>query len=82
MFDPSAKITGNQWSKIMDLLVDRKVYFVTVEKPEFENIWTYVTFIDFSGKIKKNPDYVLLDGVHLSSEGNEAFTSYIKKKLK
>ncbi len=82
LVDKSSNITGNQWSKILDVLADRKVYFVTLEPLEFENVWSYVTVIDFSKKINKNPDYLLMDKKHLSVDGNKALTEYIVKKIK
>ena len=82
VFDKSANISNNQWSKIMDLLAERKVYFVLLEKTDLENIWNHVTFIDFYKKIEKNPDYLLMDGTHLSVDGNKTLCETIVKKIK
>ena len=82
MIDKNAKLSNNEWSKILDLLSERKVYVVTLEPLEFENIWPYVTIIDFSKKITKNPEYLLMDKTHLSAEGNKALVQYVKSTIK
>ena len=78
MFDKSLELSKEEYSKLVELCKDHKVYIVTLYKSiEIEN----ATVIDFSKDIN-NKDYVSFDGVHLSDTGYKALMKKIDEIIK
>ena len=78
MFDKSLELSKEEYSKLVELCKDHKVYIVTLYKSiEVEN----ATVIDFSKDIN-NKDYVSFDGVHLSDTGYKALMKKIDEIIK
>ena len=78
MFDKSLELSKEEYSKLVELCKDHKVYIVTLYKSiEVEN----ATVIDFSKDIN-NKDYVSFDGVHLSDTGYKVLMKKIDEVIK
>ena len=56
------------------------VYIVTFYRHSYKNEKN-ISVIDFSKEIKEHPEYVIVDKVHLSKEGNEALAKIIAKNI-
>ena len=80
VFDTSSKFTKKNYIKLVDLCKNHEVYIVNLseEKIDIDG----VKIVNFSKELKKNPDYVMIDGVHLTDEGNVALVNKIYKAIK
>ena len=75
---PKANFNSKKYS--FDKLYKDKIYIVNLseEKMDIDN----VEIINFSKELKKNPDYIMIDGIHLTDEGNIALVNKIYKAVK
>ena len=82
-FDNSTVISTKEYQELIDLCKDSKIYIVSSGKP-LDSLGNYdnVTIINFYNKIKKNKDYLLADGIHLTEQGNEALNKLLNETLK
>lgn len=82
-FDNSTVISTKEYQELIELCKDSKIYILSSGKP-LDSLGNYdnVTIINFYGKIQKNKDYVMADGIHLTEKGNEALNKILKKNLK
>jgi len=80
-FDKSAKITKDDYNKIIELSADRQIYIIALAE-EIKNIeLPNVRIIDFSTEIQNNDDYLMVDNIHLTEKGNAALKEMIKSEL-
>ena len=77
VFDKEANISNDDYSKIVNLCKDYKLYIcnMTEEKISFEE--ENVRVIDFYSQIKDNNEYLMADKLHLSEKGNIALVEAI-----
>ncbi len=71
-----SNLENEEYNKLINLLNNYQVYIVTLKKLDLitsDNI----KIIDFSESIKNNDNYLLIDGKHLSKEGNIALKSIL-----
>ena len=82
-FDNSTIISTKEYQELIELCKDSKVYLVSSGKP-LDSLGNYenVTIINFYNKIKKNKDYLMADGIHLTEKGNEALNKLLNDTLK
>ena len=79
-FDASFALKEPEYSKILDLLEGHEVYWVAFR--DFSYSGDNLSILDFSKEIKKHPEYLMIDQVHLSNEGCEALSKMILDALK
>lgn len=80
MFDSNFVVSDDLINTINNKLKDTNIYIVTISKSMITNKNVHV--FDFSKEINKNKDYLMVDGVHLSKSGNDAFIKYITYNIK
>ena len=82
-FDNSTVISTKEYQEIIELCKDSKLYIISSGKP-LDSLGNYdnVTIINFYGKIQKNKDYVMADGIHLTEKGNGALNKILENNLK
>lgn len=77
-FDSSAYLSKEDYSNLISLCGDREVY-VVLFNDSYDLAEAKV--INFKEKLNENSGYMLVDGKHLSSEGNTAFSDLLKSEL-
>lgn len=77
-FDSIAHLTKSDYESLVSLCDDNEVYIVLVnDSYSVEG----AEVIDFKEMIDTNISYLMIDGKHLSSEGNTALSDLLKSKL-
>lgn len=76
-FSNDLVISSDEYNKIIQLIGDRKIYIVNTSKEEIVIKKDNVTVIDFYKEIKDHNNYLMVDKVHLSKEGNSALSEMI-----
>ena len=81
MLDKNIKISKNDYSDLIDLLKDYKLYIIDISNNlEFNN--DNVVVIDFNKELKNNKEYISFDNTHLTEDGNNALNKIINDNLK
>lgn len=80
-FSNDLVINNDEYNKIIQLIGDRKIYIVNTSKEEIVIKKDNVTVIDFYKEIKEHKNYLMVDKVHLSKEGNAALSEIIKSNI-
>lgn len=81
--DDDIIISNEEYEELINLCPNQKIYILATSKP-LNNLTNNknVTIINFYKEIKKNKDYLLKDGIHLTEKGNNALINLLKTKLK
>ena len=80
LLDNNIKITKDEYLYLIDLCNEHNIYILSMNKPlniDKEN----VTIIDFYKEIKDNNNYLMVDHIHLTKEGNIALVNTINNYL-
>lgn len=80
-FDSTNILTKEEVNEIKEILKDYELYIVTMSKQTSSLYDDNVNVIDFYSIIKENDNYLLVDQIHLSEEGNKALSELIEKTL-
>lgn len=82
-FDNSSIISTSEYQDLISLCKDSHIYLVSTNKP-LDSLGNYenVTIINFYSVLKKNKEYLNVDGIHLTEKGNEALNNLLNKYLK
>lgn len=74
-------ISFDDYNRIIELLNNYNVYFLYIyHKPNsfsHENVYE----LNFYNELKKHSDYLMVDGIHLSSKGNQKLLEFIYNKI-
>ena len=73
VFDKTVKI---DYQELIKLYPDNKLYFVLLE-----NTFSNENTIDFYQEINNNSNYLMVDKIHLTNEGNKALSKLLENKL-
>lgn len=81
LFDSNFKISEDEYKKIIDLLEGKNVYVIFINS---RNSLKYkkVNVINIDKDLSSNNNYLLVDRIHLSSEGNKYLIEKLKEKIK
>lgn len=81
-FDNSSVISTGEYQELISLCKDSHIYLVSVNKP-LDSLGNYenVTIVNFYSILKKNKDYLNVDGIHLTEKGNDALNGLLTKYL-
>ena len=78
LFDNSAHLTNKEYNEIIKLLENKEVYIVLLEDKKIEG----ATTIDFYKELSINNNYLRIDNIHLTKEGNIALAKMIIETTK
>ena len=73
-------ITINDYQKIIDLAQNQNIYFIYINNEPYNFTSNNVIELNFYKEIKNNPDYLMVDGIHLSDKGNKRLIKYIQEE--
>ena len=80
VFDKTFNITENQYKELIDLFDNKKVYIVFLDD-EYNLKYKNVQIIDFKKEVDANNNYLSVDKIHLTYEGNMNLVKRLKKVL-
>ena len=76
VLDSNISLTKEEYYDLIEMCKEHKIYIVSTNKKDINNLsdleYDNVTVIDFYAEIKKHDNYLMVDGIHLSEEGNKA----------
>lgn len=78
-FNKQAKLTEKEYKKIIEMLKGYNLYVTLMDRSIFLDD---VNMINFYSELKKNKDYLKIDGVHLTDNGIESLIKLIDSTLK
>lgn len=85
VFDSSLKLSKDDYSNLINLCNNKTIYIVSTDKETTENLQSInndnVKVIDFSKTIQDN-NYLSIDKIHLTEEGNIALSNILKEQVK
>lgn len=83
--DKTSGITKKEYLELIDMCEGNNIYIVTTTQEIYNALEDYdnVTVIDFSKELEENKStYLMVDGKHLTEEGNKALAKLLKENLK
>lgn len=81
LLDNSLTLTKTQYDEIIDILKEYKIFIVSTNEINNSLINDNVSLIKFYDELKENDNYLLLDKIHLTTEGNKALVEILKTNL-
>ena len=77
-FDATSKLSKKDYTNIANLFKDYNLYIIMINDEKIEK-YSNVTIINLD--VKKNDDYLMPDGIHLSDLGNATLSNMITEVL-
>ena len=74
-------MSKENYEEIISLCKDNEIYIISASGKLNEFTNNNVKIIDFYSELKSNPNYLMIDGIHLSNEGNVALAEMLKTYL-
>lgn len=81
VFNSDLDLSEKEYQELINMCDNHEIYIVAVNKNLNELNSEKVHIIDFYSKLKEHDDYLLADKKHLTENGNEQLTNYIKEFL-
>ena len=82
-FDSLSGLSSSDYKKLIDLCLGKEIYVVATtqriynELSKIENI----NIVNFYQEIQNNPEYLMVDGIHLTENGNKALSRLLKESI-
>lgn len=80
-FDKTANINIKQYLEIIELCKDRKVYILGMTRESLNINLPNVNVINFYNKLQNNSNYLMVDKIHLTEQGNISLIETLKQTL-
>lgn len=80
-FDNKLNIKESEYKKLISLCKDNKIYIINSQNNKIDIDNENVTIIDIYDSILSNEKYMMVDGEHLNSKGNEKLSKIIKENI-
>lgn len=80
-FDSLSKLSSSDYIYLIDLCSDKEIYVVALTQKLYNDLSKIenVTVINFYEEIQKHSEYLMVDGIHLTEEGNKALSEILKE---
>lgn len=80
-FDNMAKLSKKNYKELIEMCKDKKVYTLKTNNQNLD-LGSDVTIIDFYNELQNHKEYLMLDNIHLTEEGNKALSKILKESIK
>lgn len=84
-FDNTSTLTKDEYQKLINLCSHCEIYLLVITQKSYNELKILekenVKIINFYDEIGKNNNYLMVDRIHLSDEGNKALNEFLKKVL-
>ncbi len=78
VFDSIINLKEKEYQEILKLLKNKEVSIINLTSRNLTNLATSnIKVYNFYSEIKNHPEYLMIDNVHLSKEGNNALKEYL-----
>lgn len=82
IFDKNANLKVEDYQAIINLCEGHEIYIINTLDNVIDISSDNVKVLDFYSEIKNNNNYLMVDNIHLSNEGNIALSKFIKENIK
>ena len=79
-FDSLSYLSIEDYKILVDMCKDKKIYVLKTNN-QFFDLNDEVTIIDFYDELQDHKEYLMLDKIHLTEEGNEALAKFLKESI-
>ena len=77
LFDSNVGLTNEQYQEIIELCKENEIYIVDFNNKFTEINYENVKVLNFYEEIMQNDNYLLIDKIHLTQDGNEALSMFL-----
>lgn len=84
-FDNTPNIKTTEYEELLELCKNNEVYILATNTAVTylsQKNYSNLVILDFTKELKDHPEYFLVDGKHLSNEGNKALSKFLKENIK
>lgn len=81
VFDNTIEFTNKQLKNITDICSDNEIYVVNMSDNKISTMDNKITVINFYNEIKKNKNYLMIDKIHLTDDGNKALNNILNNSI-
>lgn len=83
-FDNLSKLSASEYKKLIDLCSGKDIYIVALTQKIYNDLSKIekIKVINFNEEIQKHSEYLMIDGIHLTEEGNKALSEILKENIK
>lgn len=79
--DNSCTLTLEEYQKLISLCNEKELYILSMNETTNKVVGDHVKIIDFYQTLQAHPDYIMVDGEHLSEAGNLAMAEMMKNSI-
>ena len=84
-FDKLSGLNSLDYKKLIELCIDKKIYILVMNEEVLNDLSQIkndnVVIINFYQEIQKHSEYLMVDGIHLTKEGNKELSKLLKKVI-
>ena len=80
VFDSSFRVTESEYKRLIDLIGNRNIYVLFINS-RYDLKYKEVKIINIDESLIDNKDYLLVDRIHLSDEGNNYLVERLKEEI-
>jgi lysophospholipase L1-like esterase len=79
-FDNIAKLSKKDYKELIELCKDKKVFILKTNNQNLD-LDSEVIIIDFYNELQNHKEYLMLDNIHLTEEGNNVLSKLLKESI-
>lgn len=79
-FDNIAKLSKKDYKELIEICKDKKVFILKTNNQNLD-LDSEVIIIDFYDELQNHKEYLMLDNVHLTEEGNNVLSKLLKESI-
>jgi len=79
-FDKTLEISSSEYLELINLCKDYKIYIVDINN-KYNFTYENVNIINFYNEVISNSEYLMVDNIHLTKNGNIALAEYVKNNI-
>ncbi|MBR1376191.1 MAG: acyltransferase family protein [Bacilli bacterium] len=80
-FDKTLDLSIDEYNELIELCKEHEIYILLINK-EYTFDYDNVITIDFYKEISSHPEYLMVDKIHLTEDGNNALSNMLKETIK
>ena len=81
LFDSNVELTSDQFQDLIDLCTEHEIYIVDINDKMNGFQYQNVKVLNFYEEIMQNDNYLLVDKIHLTQDGNEALSMFLYNSI-
>ena len=79
-FDKKLSISSNEYQELIDLCKEHEIYILDINN-EYKFTYENVNIINFYNELVNHKEYLIVDNIHLTIEGNKAISNIFNESI-